>query len=316
MELSRNKPSEVSPNIIEELSLMAKKHVDSSDGKLARLDNDPSRYPEQQEYSVKGAPQSEVVINSLAEIVEPNFSHLVDVINRSEDGKRQEISRINEKFKNGDNIIIVTNHGELIDIALVEAAFYSVFKKADMAFNTSIIISKMVTMLGYKIGNDIAPCTDVLKMLCDDIFLSFPRSETIEKTAFMKLVPDEIDRHNRLVRKSIGRLLMKGTNLMAIAPSGSKDKEISKNNYSLGSINPGTIAIMRAEKTFVLPIAVWLKSDQPFMEICDIPRKIQSDEDAHQTMITIAKTLTDNVDGIDFSYNKPKATSRSYFVYK
>lgn len=314
MALSRKSP-EVSSNINEELSLMAQRHVASSEGSLALLGSDPDRYPEQSEYHVKGEPLDEAVINILAETVEPRFNALLDLINQAESGDRKEVSRINEQFKNRDNLIIVTNHGDLIDIALVEAAFYSIFKKAEMTFNTSIIISKMVTMLGYKMGNDIIPCTDVLKMLCDDIFLSFPRSETIEKAAFMRLVPDEIDRHNKLVRKSIGKLLMEGSNLMALAPSGSKDKEISENHYRLGPINPGTIAIMRFERTFVLPVAVWLKSDQPFFKICDIPRKIQSDEEVHGMMETIAKVLSDNVDG-NFSYAIPEATGKSLFRNK
>lgn len=308
---------EILPNKIEretemlrELARLAQPHADTSNGTLELLEVDPIKYPSQLDLHIEGNPQPPAVVESIASIAEPNFLKLVKKFNDYETNN-QELSRIGQLLKGGNNVIVATNHGNLIDIALVEAAIYSSLNKLDYQFKTGIIISKMVAMLGYKLGNDSAPCADILKILCDDVFLSFPRSESIKKSRLSRLLPNEIDRHNKLMRRLVKNKLDEGGMLLAVAPSGSKDRQNEHGGYTLQALKSGTIDLIKHPKSYVLPVAIWLEGNEPMMEITNIPRLITSDEDAHQMMNGIAKKLSDKVESTDFKYNSPQNIGRT-----
>ena len=309
MEILQSK-TEREIEMLKELAKLAQPHAESSNGTLELLEVDPIKYPFQLDLHIEGNPQPPAVVESIASIAEPNFLKLVEKFNDYE-STNQELSRIGQLLKGGNNVIIATNHGNLIDIALVEAALYSSLSKLDYQFNTGIIISKMIAFLGYKLGSDSAPCADILKILCNDVFLSFPRSESIKKSKISRLLPNEIDRHNKLMRRLVKNKLDEGGTLLAVAPSGSKDTRNESGAYTLQTLKSGTIDLIKHPKSYVLPVAIWLGKDEPIMEIADIPRLITSDEDAHSMMSGIAKTLTENVESINFKYNSPQHIGRT-----
>jgi hypothetical protein len=313
MELLPNK-AEHELKMLEELAQLARPHAEASSS-LELLPIDPDKYPAQLSLHIEGDPQSAAVIESIATIAEPRFSKLTEVLEERE-ARTQEISRIGELLKGGNNLVIATNHGNLIDIALVEAAVYSILDKQNYKFKTGIIISKMVAMLAFKLGEDAAPCADVLKLLCDDVFLSFPRSDSIRKSRFSILRPGEIDKHNKTMRNMVKQKLDDGGMLLALAPSGSKDKESQSEpgTYTLGPLGSGTLALMTHPRTYVLPIAIWLEGEEPFMEVCDIPKLITKDEDAHEMMDVISNSLSRGVEGINFCYSTPKNIGRTALI--
>ncbi len=311
MELIPGK-AEHEDEMLKELSRLAIPHVERSNGLLELLEVNPEKYPSQLSLHIEGDPQSAAVVENIATIAEPRFSKFMEILEETEKNK-QEMSRIGELLKGGNNVIIATNHGNLIDIALVEAAIYSMLNKQDYQLKTGIVISKMAAMLGFKINTQIAPCTDVLKLLCSDIFLSYPRSESMKKSRLSKLLPDEIDRHNKSMRKMVRQKLDEGGMLLAIAPSGAKDKmcDSDSKNYLLGPLGVGTTGMIVHPRTYVLPVAIWLDGEVPFMEICDIPRLMNSDQGVHDMMSDISLVLTAGVEGFNFSYSTPKNIGRA-----
>jgi 1-acyl-sn-glycerol-3-phosphate acyltransferase len=297
--------------MLEKLSQLAEVHVADSNGLMELLPPDPERYPAQANIHITGEPNGGI-IESIATVAEPRFSSLVEILRDNED-KTQEIDRIGQLLSGGNNVIIATNHGSLIDIALVEAAMFSQLHKQEYQFKTGIIIGKMVSMLAYRLGNESASCVDVLKILCNDIFLSFPRTGTVEKSGLSRLIPDEIERHNKSMRNQVRHRLNSGGMLLAVAPSGTTDKRIktSPETYELGTLRAGTLDLLKHPKTYVLPVAIWLRQDQPFMKYCDIPRLIKTDEEAHKMMENISDSLNANVEGENFRYVRPNNLGRT-----
>lgn len=288
--------------MLNELALMAKKHVDNSEGQLELLPIDPETHPAQRAYRIEGDPQSAAVIESIANVAYPKFPELQKQLNLTENQSR-EITRIGELLEAGNNVIVATNHGDLIDIALAEAAIYCALDKLGYKPRTGIIISKMVSMLGYRLGEDIAPAAEVLKILCNDIFLSFPRTETVRKSGLARLLPDDINKHNKRMTELLSENFAKGGVLLAVAPSGTTDKEIRENRYRLGAISQGTSKILLQDRTLVLPMAMWLHGNSPIVALSDIPRTLHDEAATHQIMEKIATTLTTLVSEITFEYD-------------
>jgi len=311
MEIHSNR-ADRDKEMLHELARLASVHVENSNGLLELIEADPIKYPAQTAMHIDGDPQSYAVVESIAETADPRFPELLETIERYE-SYTQEISRVGELLKGGNNVIIATNHGNLIDVALAEAAIYSLLDKKDYDFRTGIVISKMVSMLAYKLGEDAAPCAEVLKLLCNDVFLSFPRSESMRKSKISRLLPDDVDRHNKAMRSAVRHNLDQGGMLLAIAPSGSKDKQSQEDpdSINLGTLRPGTISLIKHPKTYVLPVAVWLENNDPFIAICDIPRLVTSDEDAHNLMDKINLNLNSGVNGKKFNYLSPKDVGKT-----
>ena len=72
------------------------------------------------------------------------------------------------------------------------------------------------------------------------------------------------------------------------------------------TLKSGTIGLISHPKTYVMPVAVWLAEEQPFIEITDIPRTMTNESDVHNMMSGIAETLSKNIVGLNFNYQSPK----------
>jgi hypothetical protein len=305
MELIQNIRADHEAQMLVELGSIASRHVEASGGTLELLENDPDKYPGQHGYYVSGDPQSSAIIETIAATAFEKFPVLQEQVADAE-VSHLEISRVGELLKAGNNVILATTHGDLIDIALVQAAVYSALEKQQYEANTAIIISKAISLIGYKLGNNIAPTVEVLKILCNDIFLSFPRTDTIRKSRLSRLLPDDIKRHNKQMTELVESRLDLGGMLLAIAASGTIDKpsdESYPDTYLLGTIGHGTAKMMMHPKTLVMPVAVWLKDENPILEIADIPRVVTDEADAHAVMIKMADKLSQRVEGKTFKYD-------------
>lgn len=282
--------------LIPDLQAWAKEYADASAGQLSELPyrpDDPERYPGQVGFSVLGDPQSAAVVDSIANIGHPKYSDIAELL-RAQETATHEVSRIGELLRAGNNVILATNHSDLIDIAVTHAAFYSQLDRLGYEMKTGIIISKMISFLAYRLGGETAPAVGILKLLEDEQFLSYPRTESAKKRGLGKFVPKEVDRHNWRMRNRVQQRLGEGAMLLAIAASGTTDKPRPDNpdTIVMNPIGSGTSKLMQSEKTYVVPVAVWYGGVDPVFEICDIPRVIESDEMADNVMSKIAETLT------------------------
>ncbi len=287
--------------LIPDLQAWAKEYADASGGQLNELPyrpNNPERYPGQVGFSVHGNPQSAAVVDSIANIAHPKYGDISELLGAQE-ATAQVVSRIGELLRAGNNVILATNHSDLIDIAVTHAAFYSQLDRLGYEMKTGIIISKMIAFLAYKLGEDTTPAVGILKLLENEQFLSYPRTESARKREVGKFVPREIDRHNWRMRNRVQQRLGEGAMLLAIAASGTTDKPRpdDPDTIIMSPIGLGTSKLMQSEKTYVVPVAVWYGCADPVFEVCDIPHVIESDEMADNVMSKIAKTLTTRIPG-------------------
>jgi hypothetical protein len=284
------------------LSDLAQIHADASGGRFVVLPIEPENYTAQRAYHIEGNPQDPGTIETIATAANHEFPALQEQIEEIEN-ENQEITRVGELLGAGNNVVIATNHGDLEDIAIVEAAVYCQLRKLGYQPRTGIIISKMVSMLGFKLSGDVVPATNILKILCRDIFMSFPRTESIHRTGLRRIFGDEVDRHNNKMRELVSQTLDTGGSLLAMAPSGSTDKNLDIKRVRLETIGHGTSNILMHDRTLAIPFAVWLQRSNPFIKLADIPRAHKSELSTHQMMTKIADTLTESVHGKTFSYS-------------
>jgi hypothetical protein len=287
--------------VFEELRRMASPHVEASDGLFTLLDHDEESYPAQslRTWHVDGNPQDAGTVKWIARGIEPRFDIFTDVLAESE-SSASEISRIGEQLEKDQNIILVTNHGDLKDIAYTLAAYYVKLKEQRYDFRSSLVMSKIISFIG--VGEDGDSAVNILKNICDEEYFSFPRTKSINQS---RIAGGLVTAYNEGVRKVMERRLHKGGNLFAMAASGTTDKplEDDQSTISMGRIGHGTVKLMAAPNSLVLPIAVWLTPEDVVFKPCDIPRAINEDEEAHDVMALIAQTLTDSVPDTKFVYS-------------
>jgi hypothetical protein len=308
METSSLPEQEQQREVLTVLSDLAKTHVAEPGGRLELLDIDPENIPGQVGYHVAGEPLPPRKVDTIAGLAEPRFPSILEAA-----GSEKAAPAMNETaeiLQKGGNVIIVTNHGELTDIAFAEAALYSTIAKREIDFASAIIISKMVSMVGFKIVPDqpAVPAATALSWLCNDVYLTFPRTDSIQNSSIGQNMERIVSAHNTQVMSAVKKRLGEGGVMLAMAPSGTRDKMIKgTDKYGLDKVNRGTARIMQTEGSKVLPVAIWLKDKEPFFEICDKPREITSDDEAHEVMHDIADTLNSNLKHHRFAYLRDKA---------
>lgn len=160
----------------------------------------------------------------------------------------------------------------------------------------------MVSLVAYKFGDKKVPAVDALKLLCDEIYLSYPRTKTMQRSGITERSADLVSSHNRSIRVSVAESLGKGGLLLAIAPSGSTDKLDADSKIRLGKVGLATSRMLQSPKTSTVPIAVWLENPSPQIEIIEAPSILERDDEVHSKMHKIAHTLGRLVNGKTFSY--------------
>ena len=222
-------------------------------------------------------------------------------------------------FNEGANVAVVTNHGQIIDIALVGGAMIDAMCSAgrtygilgesieveDLAERFNVLVSRMVTTrMAFNV-----PAMQVLQVGART-FLSVPQTHTRRRA---KLDPALVRANNHLMRHELDLQLSEGGQLLAMAASGSQDlsvtvelvQKIKSQWRQLRGVDPGdaaetvhlqplydgTINLMLGCK-FVLPIAVSLDPAHPALEVGSLTRVRQKD-DCHRVMEWIADAHQD-----------------------
>lgn len=211
------------------------------------------------------------------------------------------------------NVALVTNHGQIIDIALVLAAAslaltdpertFGVLAEhmdlRDLAHRSNVVVSRMVTTR-QAFG---IPAIEVLQHMCR-VFLSVPQTNSRRRS---RLTPELVRANNDLMRTALADQLGGGGQLLAMAASGSQDISLAANlvqrlratwkqrrgedpdpapSLHLQPLYRGTISMMLDVRD-VLPIAISLDPTHPACEIGAITR-VRDSDDCHQVMEWIA----------------------------
>jgi len=288
--------------VFDELGRMAYPHAEASGGLFTVLPHDEEKYSAQSlaTWRIDGSPEGVGTVEMIASSIEPRFGQFLSALVREEENT-QAISRMGEQLKAGQNIILVTNHSDLKDIAYTLAAYYISLKSMGYSFKSSLVMSKIVTFLG--VGGYEEPASNILKNICDEEFFSFPRTESIKNSRIGNKL---VDTYNYSVRAAMMHRLNQGGNLFAMAPSGTTDKPKpgeDPNTLYMGRLGNGTAKLMYSNNSLVLPVAVWLDNGQVVFKPCAVPTRVNNEAEAHDIMAKIAYTLTQNVDGKTFIYN-------------
>jgi hypothetical protein len=210
------------------------------------------------------------------------------------------------------NIAVVTNHGQIIDIALVMGAWLSAMLAPGRSFGvlgehtsleqlaevSNVLVSRMViTRQAFNV-----PAIQVLQ--CGSrIFLSVPQTASRRRA---KLETALVRANNILMRTALDAQLAQGGQLLAMAASGSQDLTIpglmkkaraawrarrgddpgEAPTLHLQPLYDGTLTLMQS-CTYVLPVAICLDSSTPACVIGGLTR-LNGKEDCHRIMDWIA----------------------------
>jgi len=228
----------------------------------------------------------------------------------------------------GINIALVTNHGQIHDIALVLAALVLALCNDDRTFGVlgertnleeislkcNLLLSRMVA--ATQVFS--VPTTEVLQSMCRT-FYSVPQTASRRRA---KLDPELARANNLVMRDRLERQLADGGQLLAMAASGSQDISLASGlarkvrsawrqrrgedrrdtpSLHLQPLYNGTINLMLACH-YVLPVAISLDSEHPACEVGALTR-VRTSEDCHDVMHWIA-SAHEHATGIDTVYHQ------------
>jgi hypothetical protein len=212
----------------------------------------------------------------------------------------------------GANVALVTNHGQIIDIALVIAALQSALMQPDRTFGvlgdritqeewadrTNVLVSRMVTSRqAFSI-----PAVQVLQSAART-FLSIPQTASRRRTRFDASITRA---NNTVMRHELDQRLIAGGQLVAMAASGSQDLALPRlvhraramwkqrrgddpgeaPTLHLQPLYDGTVTLMRSCR-YVLPVAISLDPAAPACVIGDLTM-VREQDDCHRLMDWIA----------------------------
>jgi hypothetical protein len=211
-----------------------------------------------------------------------------------------------------ENVALVTNHGQIIDIALVMAGLLSAMLAPERSFGVlgehtsleelaerfNVLVSRMITTRqAFNV-----PAIQVLQS-ASRIFLSVPQTASRRRA---KLETAMVRANNVLMRSELDHRLARGGELLAMAASGSQDLTIpglmqkaraawrqrrgddpgEAPTLHLQPLYDGTISLMQSCR-YVLPIAICLDATTPACVIGGLTRLTEKD-DCHRIMDWIA----------------------------
>lgn len=191
----------------------------------------------------------------------------------------------------GENVCLVTDHGNIIDIALVLGALRLVCEKyisaEEFSERSTLIISRGISATELALpGSDPTSSVEMIQFMAH-VLMSFPTTLSRRERNF----PAELVRaSNDLTQLEINYWMDGGGRICAFAPSSSEDRLFS-NKMHLQPLKNGTMDMM--QRGLVVPVAVTIdpphNSTQP--PACKIltPRRVKSYPDCHAVMHEIAE---------------------------
>lgn len=228
----------------------------------------------------------------------------------------------------GRNIALVTNHGDIMDIALITGALtiamcepgrdFGVLGESisleDYASRSNLVVSKMVATTEALT----LPTAEVLSRICRT-FYSVPQTVSRRKA---KLDPELVRATNDLVRRQLEERMAAGGQMLSMAASGSQDLGLAASlvkkmrttwrhwrgddpeegpSRHLQPLGGGTVRLMR-QCHYAVPVAISLEVENPVCVIGGLT-PIGSDEDCHRLMEWIAGELERST-GVNTVYHR------------
>ena len=228
----------------------------------------------------------------------------------------------------GRNVAIVTNHGQIVDIALVVGAFTLAMCAEERSFGVlgeQIDINTLVPRCNLMLSKMVAttqvfglPTPEVLQSVCR-CFFSVPQTASRRR---VKLDPQLARANNIVMREHLEERLALGGQVLAMAASGSQDISLAAGlvqkvrttwrqrrgedpgespSLHLQPLYNGTINLMLTCE-YVVPVAISLDSRHPACSVGGLTR-VRDAEDCHHVMQWIAQAHQEST-GISTVYHE------------
>lgn len=149
------------------------------------------------------------------------------------------------------NVAITTNHVDLIDIAIAQAALFWALEDDDLAYQSGIIVNKALTRISFR-G---IPVVDLLRNN-GSVYFNLPKS-----AAKYGITAEESTDFNRRMGRRLGndlRTLQRSgkSMLLALALSGSTAKALEDSYLQIPDVDSATEKLILGRFRFVLPLAM------------------------------------------------------------
>lgn len=221
-------------------------------------------------------------------------------------------------FNENQNVAMVTNHGQIIDIALVIGAMLLTVCAADRTFGVldehvelDDLVDRMNVLVSRMVATQAAfgvPALQVLQIGART-FLSIPQTASRKRA---KLDPEIARTNNIVMRHELDQQMARGGQLLAMAASGSQDLSLAAglmkkardawlkrrgdeppevSTLHLQPLYDGTIKLM-ASCDYVLPVAISMDPAKPCCVLGELTR-LQAPDDCHRVMDWIAQAHQD-----------------------
>jgi hypothetical protein len=258
-----------------ELVKLAQPHIARANGALEVLDYDPDNLSQMHDtYCVPGQVVDIEMLDLVGNTVMEKLggTALASFVEQSDelmtDRRRQLVRKV---LQNGQCIYVATTHDNLIDPAMGLGAVTNPLRREkdeQNDFETGIIVNKMLSVLKYKVGEEMIPCMQVLGWLCDRTYLSYPQSESFRNSDAGAVLPEgHVGVHNARIKTEVAEWLAKGGVALGVAPSGATHKWNDEDTEcELPEVGKGTGEMMAGDNIRVLALIMGLDSEEPFIQ--------------------------------------------------
>lgn len=226
------------------------------------------------------------------------------------------------------NVALITNHGQIIDIALVLGALVLAMTDPERSFGVlgrHCDLEELVPRMNVLVSRMVAtrqafgmPTIEVLQRLCR-VFLSVPQTTSRRRS---RLTPELVRANNVVMRHALDHQLHRGGQLLAMAASGSQDLSLASNlvrqvrhqwrlrrgeepgpapSLHLQPLYRGTVTLM-LQARYVLPVAISLDPAHPAVVLGALTH-VQTEDDCHRTMDWIAEAH-EEATGVNTVYHR------------
>lgn len=190
-----------------------------------------------------------------AEIVRPKYAIVRDAIHNDKDSVKI-INEVDEYLGQGGNVFVPAAHKDIVDVAFavkIVSDMVTRSRKDQTPPDSTIIVSKGVTEIGWNLNGHVLPTMSALHMLFKNALLSWPRTDTAKDTIEKYLPSNVVTNQNSLVKAKLDSMLKIGGLLVAVAPSGTTKHETGESDeLKLAPASKGSLGLMIGNNSKIL----------------------------------------------------------------
>jgi len=201
----------------------------------------------------------------------------------------------------GKKIMIITNHAELADVAMVMAAFLCEVGDPGLIRGTRLFVGPIVKEL--EVTGD--PVISALQE-SSGVFVAFPDTDNTDKKIQEELLdPTLKSETNKAMLKEFMAQMGRGEiALSVVAVSGSTDDKTKSGLTIMKKVSQGTAALARKYHDYVLPVAISMGGDRIGFEVGDL-QSLHQEKSIHDVMEGTLAPMYARTSGKKVIYERP-----------